>query len=217
MNGLCAAHSLKAVILKDAEELRLESRRHVSDLVQEHAAGMGQLELSLLGLMGPGKSPPLVTEELTLQQVLGESHTVHDDEGPVASPAPAVDGVREDFFPRATLTQKKDRGIIPPFHRVYDAAIMEGLQCPGYGQRASREAIGISIGAPASSDDDLRMVGVEWRGGVVAPSWPPRGLDGAVGGDHDCGNVNPARGLSGSDRPSEHLEVQEHGGRQMPA
>ena len=47
---LVAAQPLELALLQDAQQLHLNRRRHVADLVQEHGAGIGLLELAGLRL-----------------------------------------------------------------------------------------------------------------------------------------------------------------------
>ncbi len=56
-------------VLEHLEELRLQRRAHLADLVQEHRAVVGELELARLVLDGPGECAALETEELRFEQL----------------------------------------------------------------------------------------------------------------------------------------------------
>src|SRR5689334_14631444 len=65
-------HRTNLALLKDAEELGLQSERHFRHLVQEQGPPIGELEESLSVLRRAGERASLVTEELALEQVLRE-------------------------------------------------------------------------------------------------------------------------------------------------
>src|SRR5439155_7220445 len=58
---LGAADAFEGLLLQKAEELRLERRRHLADLVEESGAAVGELEEALLALLGIGERAALVT------------------------------------------------------------------------------------------------------------------------------------------------------------
>ena len=68
-------------LLEDAQQLRLHRHRHVADLVEEDGAPGGGLEESALVLRRTGEGAAAVTEELALEQRLGQCGTVDGDEG----------------------------------------------------------------------------------------------------------------------------------------
>ena len=80
-DGLGAAHGTHLVLLQDAQELDLQARRHVADLVEQQSAAIGGLEQALVGADRAGEGAFLVAEELRFEQVLGHGAAVDGDEG----------------------------------------------------------------------------------------------------------------------------------------
>src|SRR5439155_12540736 len=68
------------LVLQHAQELGLQAERQVADLVEEQRAAVRHLEQPGLGGMGVRKGAALVTEQLGLDEVLGECRAVHGDE-----------------------------------------------------------------------------------------------------------------------------------------
>ena len=62
--GLLAADALELLLLQHAQQLELQRRRHVADLVEEQRALVGQLEAPELALDRAGERAPLVAEQL---------------------------------------------------------------------------------------------------------------------------------------------------------
>jgi hypothetical protein len=63
------ADPLKLVLLKDAEQLRLEVRLQVADFIEEGGPAVGQLQLPARALVGARKGPALMPEQLALEQL----------------------------------------------------------------------------------------------------------------------------------------------------
>src|SRR5690606_33198285 len=78
---LDAAHALELALLQDAEELGLQGKRHLPDLVEEDRAVLGELEASVLGLVGAGEGSLLVAEELAFEEGVHDGRAVDADEG----------------------------------------------------------------------------------------------------------------------------------------
>src|SRR5262249_56279064 len=68
------------VFLENLEQLRLHRLGKETDLVEKDRAAVGGLEETGLGLTGVGERAALETEELGLQQRLGDRGAVHVDE-----------------------------------------------------------------------------------------------------------------------------------------
>ena len=64
------ADPLERLLLEEAQQLRLQARRHLADLVEEHRAAVGGLEQPALLLPGVGERAALVAEQLALEQLL---------------------------------------------------------------------------------------------------------------------------------------------------
>src|SRR4051794_21708168 len=79
-NRLASADSLDHTLLKEAQQLDLKRQRNVADLVEEQSPALRQLDLADVRLDRAGKCAALVTEELGLEQVLGDGGAVDGDE-----------------------------------------------------------------------------------------------------------------------------------------
>ena len=77
---LGVADAVERALLEHAQDLDLQRRRHVADLVEEERAEVGGLEQA--GLVGDraGERAALVTEQLGVEQVVVERGAVRDDE-----------------------------------------------------------------------------------------------------------------------------------------
>src|SRR5205823_11200156 len=83
-------------LLQHAEELRLERRRRLGDLVQEERPAARDLEQSLAILEGARERPAPMAEELALQHPLGQRRAVDRDEEPVPPRSRGVDRARHE-------------------------------------------------------------------------------------------------------------------------
>src|SRR5581483_12268950 len=97
-NRPAAADAVDLALLQDPEELRLQRRLHLADLVEEDRAVLGQLELAELPRDGARECAPLVPEELALEQLARQRRAVDRDEG-LRAPRPAlVEVAREQLL-----------------------------------------------------------------------------------------------------------------------
>src|SRR5262249_12675168 len=103
----CPTDALELVFLQHAQELRLQLERDLSHLVEEERATVPQLEPANPLRDRAGERPPLVAEQLALEQARGYGSAVDLDEGPVAAPARIVDGASNQFLSRAGLAQEE--------------------------------------------------------------------------------------------------------------
>ncbi len=78
-----AAEALELLLLQDAQELRLRGQAHFPDLVEEQHAARGALDLAGLRRARSRECALLVTEQLRLQQLIGQGRAVQRDEGTV--------------------------------------------------------------------------------------------------------------------------------------
>src|SRR5690606_32634950 len=65
-----AADALETLLLEKTQQLRLEGRDHLADLVEEYRAAVGALQEAALLHARVGERAPLVTEQLALEQLL---------------------------------------------------------------------------------------------------------------------------------------------------
>jgi hypothetical protein len=87
VHRLVTAEAVEGLVLQDTEELHLEGRRHVANLVEEQGAAADLLELADAASVGAGEGTFLMAEQLTLQQVLRDGCTV---EGQERRPGPGL-------------------------------------------------------------------------------------------------------------------------------
>src|SRR5438874_700569 len=71
-----AADALERALLEHAQQLGLERRRDLADLVQQQRPAVGQLEAAAAHPVGAGEGALLVAEQLALQQVLRQGGAV---------------------------------------------------------------------------------------------------------------------------------------------
>src|SRR5438477_240959 len=70
LQGLGPTHALERSILEDAQQLDLERRRRLADLVEEQRPSVRHLEAASPGGRRADEGAPLVTEELALDHAL---------------------------------------------------------------------------------------------------------------------------------------------------
>src|SRR5262249_33508400 len=106
-----AAEPLEAMLLEEAEELALQLRRQLADLVEEDGAARRGLEPPGLVLPRTREGAFHVPEELALDQVLGERRAPDRDERSGRARAPAVDRRREHVLSGAALAGEQQRHV----------------------------------------------------------------------------------------------------------
>src|SRR6201993_1829309 len=109
--GASASQALELLFLQNAQKLRLQAERQVTDFVQEESAVISHFESANFLCHGPGKGTLLVPEQLALQEIEGYGSTVKLHAG--ASPActQIVNCMGDQFLPRSGFSQDQHRGI----------------------------------------------------------------------------------------------------------
>ncbi len=97
-------------VLEDAEKLRLGSRGHLRDLIEEDRALVGQLEAARPALQSARECALLVTEDLALEQRLRNGRAVHRHEGSVPPRGQLVQGARDQLLAGAALASDQHGG-----------------------------------------------------------------------------------------------------------
>src|SRR5262249_11762289 len=92
---------------EDAQELGLLLRLELAHLVEEEGASVGELEPAAAPLAGAGERALLVTEELALEERLGQGGAVHRHEGAIAPRAGGVDRARRHLLAGAALAEEE--------------------------------------------------------------------------------------------------------------
>ena len=106
-----AAHADDLPALDGRQQLRLQVRREVADLVQEERSAVRDLELP--GAVGPrvGEGPLDVAEELALEECFGYGAHVDRDHQLAAAARAVVNLAGEHLLARAVLARDEDVGI----------------------------------------------------------------------------------------------------------
>src|SRR5262245_3091418 len=104
------AQPLELPVLHHAEELRLEHRRKLSDVVEIEGALARELELPGLGRRGSSEGPALEAEELALHERGWNAREVERKDWERRPRAPEMDRVSGQVFSRSALTAQKDAG-----------------------------------------------------------------------------------------------------------
>src|SRR6185436_15088668 len=89
-DGLVPAEPLERLVLQQAQDLRLQRERHVTDLVEQHGAAVALLELADATPLGAGERAALVAEQLALEEVFGDRGAVQREERRVRARAVLV-------------------------------------------------------------------------------------------------------------------------------
>ena len=93
------------------EELGLEGRRQLRELIQIDRAPVRRLELSVLPPVGTGEGAPLVPEELGLEQAQRDRSAVDLDERTTTARRGGMDGSGHQILPDTAFTTDQDRRI----------------------------------------------------------------------------------------------------------
>src|SRR5262249_28813232 len=118
-----ASEPIEFAFLQHTQNLRLGDRRQVGHLVEEQRAAVGQLEAALLAAGGAGEGAALVTEQLRLEQRLGQRGAVDRDERLGGTARALVDRAGEELLARATLAldqhrRRRRRHLLDEHHRA---------------------------------------------------------------------------------------------------
>src|ERR1017187_7943693 len=107
---LPAADALEALLLEKAEELNLDRRRQLTNLVEKECASRSTLDVPFALRVGAREGAFLVAEEFALKQVLRNRVAVDGDERAAAPRAPAMERLRHHFLARPAFAQNQHRG-----------------------------------------------------------------------------------------------------------
>ena len=97
--------------MEDSEELRLQLRRQLTDLIKEQGPSVRSSEEAVSALVaGAGVGPRLVAEELCFQETVRQGGAVERDEGTITSLRAGMDALGDDLFPHSGLAGHEDGG-----------------------------------------------------------------------------------------------------------
>jgi hypothetical protein len=105
LHGRGAADALERALLEDPQQLDLCLQRKVADLVEEERPPVGQLDATGLATRGAREGALLVSEQLALEQGVGQRRAVDRDEGTGAPGRLPVDRARRDL-PSSSSTSR---------------------------------------------------------------------------------------------------------------
>jgi len=149
-----ASDAGEAEVLQDVQELGLEGKGMLGDLVEVDRPLVGVLELARLSAVRPGERALFVAEELRLEEPGGNRGAVDLDEGATAASRGGVDGSRDEVLADAAFPTEdrphrraavEERGVLGEIPFAVDRR-------DGVAQRSSVVVAGKSIQA----HDDLR-------------------------------------------------------------
>ncbi len=100
--------------LQHSEQLRLRRERELSDLVEEHRAPLRRLEAADPRRHRAGEGSARMSEELRLEQILGERRAVDDDERLARAVRAVVNRARDQLLARTRLAMHEHRGLGRP-------------------------------------------------------------------------------------------------------
>ena len=107
---VASADALEGSLLQDAQELRLDERRDLSDLVEEERSADRLLESTDAPLVGAGEGALLVPEHLALEERLRDRRAVKRYEWHLRTRAERVNGPRELALAGAALSGDENGG-----------------------------------------------------------------------------------------------------------
>src|SRR6476659_3149662 len=110
-DGTGPTQPLKFVVLKRAQQFRLQFERYFSDFVEQQRALVGQFQSPDFLADGFGKSTLLVAEQLALQQSGGNGGAVYLHEVSAGPVAEAMDRARDKFFSGSCFSQDQNRSF----------------------------------------------------------------------------------------------------------
>ena len=201
-------------VLQHVEQLGLQGRVELADLVQEDGPAVGQLEAAGLALVGAGEGTALVSEQLALQQLARHRRAVHLDEGTPPAGRVGVDGPRHQLLADAGLAahQHGDVGAGGLLDHLLD---LTHLGADQQGHLALQPVAVVLDGRrrrrlPAGPGDHGADRALELLGGVgAADEVVGAGLDGLhdLGAVAGVGNHDDRPRLGQLGRPSHQLDT----------
>ena len=198
LDALGAAEAFEGLVLEGADDLALGFEGHVRDFVEEEGAAVGAFEDAGAAGGGGGVGAGFDAEEFLLEAGGVEGCAVEGDEGAVGAPGPLVDHAGGDFLAGAGGAADEDAGSGGGDALDGGAEGEEGgAGACEFGVDAGSEAeLGVLAGEAGrferAADDEEHAVGFErFLDEVVGAvlDGGDGGLDGAVAGDHDDGDV----------------------------
>jgi hypothetical protein len=156
-----SADTLEPPLLQDAQELALRRPRQLRYLVEEDGASARQLEAPPPALGGAAERPPLVPEELALDQRLRYRSAVDLDERLQRPWAVGVDDRSDQALSGAGVSGQEDREVERGGQRDLLEELGEGSARADQAVDRETTAIGqggiVPLGDPATSEQSRRQ------------------------------------------------------------
>ena len=153
--------------LEHAQQLGLQLRRHLPDLVEEQRAPVGQLEQALARGLGVGEGATFMPVQFALQQLLGDRAAVELDEHLRGTRAVIVQVARHQLLARTGLAMDEHRaggrlgGAVEPRQHVLEPAGLADDLDLALRLRAQMHVLGLELrGLDGVLDDDAEMIEV---------------------------------------------------------
>ena len=198
LDALGAAEPLEGLVLEGTDDLALGFQRHVGDFVEQEGAAVGAFQHAGAAGVGGGVGPGLDAEQLFLESGRVEGGAVEGDEGAFGAAAALVDHAGGDLLAGAGGAVDEHAGA--GGGDTLDGGAEGGDGGAGAGQlrvdAGAESELGVfageARGLERAADDEEEAVGLEGLldevvGAVLDGG--DGGLDGAVAGDHDDGDV----------------------------
>jgi hypothetical protein len=106
-----AADALERILLEHAQELGLQPRSDLADLVQQQRAAIGQLEPSATQAIGAGESAFSWPNSSDSSRFSLKRRTVHREHRTIRAVAGRVQRSGDDFLPGAAFAADQDRRV----------------------------------------------------------------------------------------------------------
>src|SRR5262245_60336026 len=113
LDGLATAHLHELVSLDDAEQLRLERKGQLADLVDEECPRVGEREDTVPVLHRTREGPAPMAEQLAFHEPFGDGGAIERDQRPVASRAVAMNRAGNELLAGAAFAHDADVGVAP--------------------------------------------------------------------------------------------------------
>jgi hypothetical protein len=96
---------------ENAQQPRLQVGRHIADLIEEQSPALSLLEASTPHVLSAGKRPPLMAEQLGLQQLLRDRRGIDGDEWLGRARTVPMQGTRDQLLAGPGLAVDQHGGV----------------------------------------------------------------------------------------------------------
>ena len=110
-NRFSSTNAFDGALLQKPQELDLQRKRNIAHFIEKQRTAISQFDLAFGCLDGTGESTLLMTEQLALEQIFGNSRAVDGNERALSAAAAIVDAPRQQFLAGTAGPQKHHRNI----------------------------------------------------------------------------------------------------------